>query len=60
MNDYEGSLMNALDIIKDSERCRECVGNCIECEYSNALEQIEDAIHDYCKLIDNIGIEKPD
>ena len=44
MNKYIQSVMEALDVIKDSERCRECVGNCIECEYDKALDQIENAI----------------
>lgn len=44
-------LMDALDIVKDSNRCKGCVGDCIKCEYSNALEQIENAIYDYCKLL---------
>ena len=37
--------MYALDVIKDSERCRECVGNCIECEYDKALELIYEHFH---------------
>lgn len=42
--------MNALDIVKNSDKCRGCVGGCNDCEYSWALNQIEDAIYDYCKL----------
>lgn len=48
--------MNALDVVKDSERCRGCVGNCIECEYDKALDQIENAIETLCELI---GKETP-
>ena len=52
MKDYKQSLMEALDVIKDSERCRECVGNCIECEYDKALDQIENAIETLGELIE--------
>lgn len=56
VNEYKQQLMNALDVIKDSRRCRECVGNCIECEYDKALDQIENAIETLCELI---GKETP-
>lgn len=42
--------MNALDIVKNSDKCRGCVGGCNDCEYSWAFDQIEDAIYDYCEL----------
>ena len=42
--------MNALDIVKNSDKCRGCVGGCDNCEYSSAFDQIEDAIYDYCEL----------
>ena len=50
MNEYEESLMNALDIIKDNDRCRGCVGSCSKCEYYLELDRIEHAICDYCEL----------
>lgn len=50
MNKYIESLMNALDIVKNTDICRGCVGSCDDCEYSWALTKIEDAIYDYCKL----------
>lgn len=50
MNEYKEALMNALDIIKDSDRCRGCVGGCYDCEYFLALAKIEGAIYGYCKL----------
>lgn len=52
MNKYIQSVMEALDVIKDSERCRECVGNCIECEYDKALDQIENAIETLRELVE--------
>ena len=50
MNEYKEALMNALDIIKDSERCRGCTDRCLDCEYFLALTKIEGAIYGYCKL----------
>lgn len=57
MSKYKESLMGALDVIKDSERCRECVGNCIECEYDKALDQIENAIEMLGELLENKPLE---
>lgn len=45
MSKYKESLIDAIDIVKDSERCRGCVGNCIECEYDKALELIYEHFH---------------
>lgn len=42
--------MNALDIIKDSDKCRGCVGSCNDCEYFLALAKIEGAIYGYYKM----------
>lgn len=42
--------MNALDIVKDGDGCRGCVGSCDDCEYFCVLDRIEHAIYDYCKL----------
>lgn len=50
MNEYRELLMKALDIVKDSDKCKGCVGGCDNCEYSSAFDQIEDAIYDYCEL----------
>lgn len=50
MNKYGELLMTALDIVKNTDICRGCVGSCDDCEYSWALTKIEDAIYDYCKL----------
>ena len=50
MNEYKEALMNALDIIKDSERCRGCTDRCLDCEYFLALTKIKGAIYGYCKL----------
>lgn len=50
MNKYGELSMKALDIIKNADICRGCVGSCNDCEYSWALDRIEDAIYDYCKL----------
>lgn len=56
MNEYKRSLMDAIDVIKDSKRCLGCVGNCIECEYDKALDQIENAIE---KLVELVEKETP-
>lgn len=50
MNEYKEALMNALDIIKDSDRCRDCDDRCLDCEYFLALTKIKNAIYHYCKL----------
>lgn len=50
MNKYGELLMTALDIVKNTDICRGCVGSCDDCEYFWALTKIEDAIYDYCKL----------
>ena len=53
MKDYKESLIDALDIVKDSKRCLGCVGNCIECEYDKALDQIENAIERLGELVED-------
>ena len=45
-------MTEALDVIKDSKRCLDCVGNCVECEYYKALDQIENAIERLGELIE--------
>lgn len=56
MTKYEESLMDAIDVIKDSKRCLSCVGSCNECEYFLAIEKIENAIKTLSELIEK---EKP-
>ena len=56
VNEYKQSLTEALDVIKDSKRCLDCVGNCVECEYNKALDQIENAIEMLGELV---GKEAP-
>ena len=52
MNEYKRSLMDAIDVIKDSKRCLSCVGSCNECEYFLAIEKIENAIEKLGELVD--------
>ena len=51
VNEYKQSLTEALDVIKDSKRCLDCVGNCVECEYNKALDKIENAIEMLGELV---------
>lgn len=43
-------LLDALNIIKDSDRCRGCIGQCSTCEYSQSLDKIEEALEVYCLI----------
>ncbi len=52
MKDYKESLIDALDIVKDSKRCLGCVGSCNECEYFLAIEKIENAIERLGELVE--------
>ena len=52
MKDYKESLIDALDIVKDSKRCLGCVGRCDECEYFLAIEKIENAIETLEELVE--------
>ena len=57
MKDYKESLIDALDIVKDSKRCLGCVGSCNECEYFLAIEKIENAIERLGELVENKPLE---
>lgn len=52
MKDYKESLIDALNIVKDSKRCLSCVGSCNECEYFLAIEKIENAIEKLGELVE--------
>ena len=52
MKDYKESLIDALNIVKDSKRCLGCVGSCNECEYFLAIEKIENAIERLGELVE--------
>lgn len=52
MSKYKESLIGALDFVKDSVRCLDCVGTCNECEYFLAIEKIENAIEKLGELVD--------
>lgn len=57
---YKESLMNAIDVIKDSKRCLSCVGSCNECEYFLAIEEIENAIDKLEELVEKETPKMPD